>query len=215
MPGTLVEAGLADAVLPLSQIPVELHRRTLDSLQEGGMIPPADASSPHAEGATMALTMQAFQFVSDLVRAEAGDRARARQGSTSSSRASRRSPARRAFLTLDAFSSTSARRRSRARSSTRSWTRSRRTRRSSSATTIRSRALQEGHPSAADESRKRGAQAEHLVGRLRAPGRRRTASRCSSATSSRRSRAGAHPGTDLSTTVLDQAKKAAAIRSSR
>lgn len=31
MPGTLVEAGLADAVLPLSQIPVELHRRTLDS----------------------------------------------------------------------------------------------------------------------------------------------------------------------------------------
>ncbi len=31
MPGTLVEAGLADAVLPLSKIPFELHRRTLDS----------------------------------------------------------------------------------------------------------------------------------------------------------------------------------------
>ncbi len=30
MPGALVEAGLADAVMPLSQIPFELHRRALD-----------------------------------------------------------------------------------------------------------------------------------------------------------------------------------------
>ena len=30
MPGSLAEAGLADAVMPLSQIPLELHRRTLE-----------------------------------------------------------------------------------------------------------------------------------------------------------------------------------------